>query len=124
MGIFLAQVVNVAFGTNISGNYFHHYFIPTPNLVLTRFFLLVYFSHNFECGLCGEEFKEREDLEIHLNTCEIFECSSCWLRDVNISEMKNHERGKHSSTTEVNHLKMHREKQHIVSSNFYFLKDL
>ena len=81
-------------------------------------------NQNFECGLYGEEFKEREDLEIHLNTCEIFECSSCWLRDGNISDMKNHVRGKHSSTTEVNHLKMHREKQHIVSSNSYFLKDL
>ena len=81
-------------------------------------------NQNFECGLCGEEFKEREDLEIHLNTCEIFECSSCWLRDGNISDMKNHVRGNHSSTTEVNHLKMHKEKQHIVSSTSYFLKDL
>ena len=81
-------------------------------------------EQNFDCGLCGKEFKVREDLEIHLNTCEIFECQDCWLRDVNISEMKNHIRGKHSSTTQVNHLKMDREKQHIVSSSSYFLKDL
>ena len=83
-------------------------------------------KQNFECGLCGEEFKLLENLEMHLQTCEIYECqsSSCWLRGVDISEMKKHIREKHSSTTKLNHLKMDREKQHIVSSNSYFLKDL
>ena len=77
-------------------------------------------NQTFECGLCGEEFKVREDLEMHLDTCEIVECqsSSCRLRDVNISTLKNHIRGKHSSTTKVNHLKIDREKQHIVVQLF------
>ena len=83
-------------------------------------------KENFECGLCGEEFKLLENLEMHLQTCEIYECQSlsCWLRGVDISEMKKHIGEKHSSTTKLNYLKMGREKQHIVCSNSYFLKDL
>ena len=48
------------------------------------------------------------------------ECQDCWLRDLTLSEMKNHIRGKHSPTSKVNHLKMDREKKHIVSSTSYF----
>jgi hypothetical protein len=31
-------------------------------------------SANFECGLCEVEAKDLENLEMHLFTCEIYEC--------------------------------------------------
>ena len=83
-------------------------------------------KQDFECGLCGVGFKLREDLKIHLKTCEIYECqsSSCWLREINLSEMKKHIREKHTLTTKLNHLIMDREKQYIVNSTSYSLKDV
>ena len=30
---------------------------------------------NYECGLCDDNFDTLEDLEIHLNTCNIYECN-------------------------------------------------
>ena len=46
----------------------------------------------FECGLCDDKFDKLEDLEIHLNTCEIYECnfSDCLIRLRSLSEMKKH----------------------------------
>ena len=81
-------------------------------------------EENFECGLCGDEFIGKEDVDIHLKTCEIYECSSCWLREKNMSDMKNHIREKHYSSTKLNHLKIERENNFEVNSTSYNLKDL
>ena len=58
-------------------------------------------QNNFECGLCGVSFCEKEDLEIHLRTCEMYECESypCWLRCKNLSDMKKHIEEKHDIST-------------------------
>ena len=76
---------------------------------------------NFECGLCGDEFLVKEDVDLHLKTCEIYECSSCWLRGKNRSEMKKHIREKHDNSTKLNHLKMEKEEVNSISYN---LKDI
>ena len=36
-------------------------------------------SDKFECGLCDLEIEGLENLEIHLNTCEVFQCD--WDKD-------------------------------------------
>ena len=81
---------------------------------------------NFDCGLCGEDFEKLQDLETHLRTCEIYECqnSSFWMRCKNLSEMKKHIQENHSSSTELDHLKIDRKKEFNVSSTFYSLKDI
>ena len=74
-------------------------------------------DENFECGLCGDEFL----VDLHLKSCEIYECSFCWLRGKNRSEMKKHIREKHCNSTKLNHLKMEKDK---VNSTSYNLKDI
>ena len=34
-------------------------------------------TENFECGLYKETFVKEVDLEIHLKTCETYECRNC-----------------------------------------------
>ena len=82
---------------------------------------------DFECGLCGNGFEYKVDLETHLRTCEIFECDTypCWLRMKNLSDMKKHIIEKHdNSFTQINHLKIDRECDFLVSSTSYKLEDL
>ena len=82
---------------------------------------------NFECGLCGNGFEYKVDLETHLRTCEIFECDSfpCWLRLKNLSDMKKHITEKHANSPPcINHLKIDRECEFLVNSKSYNLEDL
>ena len=34
-------------------------------------------SDEFECGLCEINTKDKEELEVHFSTCEIFKCMTC-----------------------------------------------
>ena len=45
---------------------------------------------NIECGLCDYKVKDLECLEIHLTTCEIYECANCEKGFRRISEIKKH----------------------------------
>ena len=45
-------------------------------------------TENFDCGLCEDIFVEGKRLEKYLRTCEIYECSYCWKKVENISEIK------------------------------------
>ena len=81
---------------------------------------------NFECGLCGNGFETKVDLETHLRTCEVYECDSFsfWLRVKNLSHMKKHITEKHTiSSTEINHLKIDIEREFLVSSTSYKVED-
>ena len=42
------------------------------------------------CGLCENNFETRENLEIHLNTCEIYRCSKCKKKETTLPNMKDH----------------------------------
>ena len=65
---------------------------------------------DFDCGLCGGGFSEKEDLEIHLRTCKMYECdsNSCLQRNRILSEMKNHIDTNHDTYTQLYHLKIDR----------------
>ena len=54
-------------------------------------------SDSFECGLCETKFGK---LEIHLYTCEIFECRFCAERFRVLSERKKHMQKNHKSCKE------------------------
>ena len=80
-------------------------------------------QNNFECGLCEVNFDKISDLEIHLKTCEIYQCGSCYIRDKNLSEMKKHVQETHSST-DIGYLKMDRNNESEVNQTDYSLSDL
>ena len=58
-------------------------------------------TENFECGLCEETFVKGVDLEIHLRTCETYECSNCWKRMKNLGDIKNHIETQHANYTNL-----------------------
>ena len=66
-------------------------------------------SENYECGLCDSEYKNLEDLELHLFTCERYECyqTKCHFNVQTIREIKDHIREKHEAGSFI-HLKMNR----------------
>ena len=78
----------------------------------------------FECGLCETNFLKICDLEIHLKTCEIYQCGNCFVRDKNLSEMKKHVEKTHKYETEIGYLKMDRDSESEVSQTFYSLSEL
>ena len=45
---------------------------------------------NIECGLCDYKVKDLECLEMHLTTCELYECANCEKGFRHISEIKKH----------------------------------
>ena len=49
-----------------------------------------YNSENLECILCEAGFGELGKLEVHLNTCEVYECGSCNIKNTHISEINKH----------------------------------
>ena len=69
----------------------------------------------FECGLCEARVENLEKLEIHLNTCEIYECDTCFVRDKSLSDMKKHVEEEHEKGKILNHLKIDREDEMRVS---------
>ena len=76
-------------------------------------------SEPFECGLCETTFDKLEMLEIHLNTCEIFECSICAERFRDLSDMKKHMQKHHKSSKNIYHLKIDREDPNEVNVKRY-----
>ena len=38
------------------------------------------YSDNSECGFCDTKFEDLDSLELHLRTCEMYECSKCYLK--------------------------------------------
>ena len=65
--------------------------------------------HKYECGLCDFEATNLENLEIHLVTCEIYQCDNCKTKFKSIKDIKEHIEEKYSRRYEyVHHLKLHR----------------
>ena len=61
-------------------------------------------TNNFECGICNYKSQSKEDLEVHLFTCEIYKCDKC------ISKIKKHKEKQHgiSANNNLHHVKMDR----------------
>ena len=49
-------------------------------------------------------------MDTHLRTCETYECSNCWKRIKNLSDMKKHIEGYHDDYTTLNYLRIDRER--------------
>ena len=83
-------------------------------------------TDNFECGLCEKNFGNIESLETHLNTCEIYRCSRCFLKETRISNIKAHAERKHPGlqATLIFHLKMNRNNRNEVSSTEHWHTNL
>ena len=47
-------------------------------------------SENYECGLCEFEAKNFENLDIHLNSCEVYQCGGCEKIFKTIKDVKTH----------------------------------
>ena len=47
-------------------------------------------SQNIDCGLCDFPAKDIETLNMHLKTCEIYECANCEHVTKSISSIKKH----------------------------------
>ena len=74
----------------------------------------------FECGLCDSDYPNLDDLELHLFTCEMYECyeTNCEFKVKTLSEIKHHIRGRHEAGTFL-HLKMNRINTNKVESKGY-----
>ena len=48
------------------------------------------FGTKYECGFCDVTFEGISQLEIHLRTCEVYECFECHIRRTSLNEMKEH----------------------------------
>ena len=53
-------------------------------------------NDEYNCGLCDLKFKNIEELETHLNTCEVYKCTVCDTNEKEISAIKKHMENKHS----------------------------
>ena len=67
---------------------------------------------------------ELESLEVHLKTCEVYDCGLCLNREKNISYMKKHIKDYHKQEGSMRHIKMDRNNVCDISSKNYSLSDL
>ena len=76
-------------------------------------------ADNFECGLCEKTEETLENLEIHLLSCEIYECEECQLRSRFLKDLKIHIEKDHGKITNIYHLKMDRNDSKLVDFKHY-----
>ena len=83
-------------------------------------------TDNYECGLREVNFENGNDLETHINTCEIYRCKRCYLKFIQLSDVKAHVEKKHKGvqSTLIQHLKISRVNSDEVSSKEYWHTEL
>jgi hypothetical protein len=77
---------------------------------------------NFECRLCELTCDTLETLEMHLASCENYECSVCEIRF--LQDMKTHIENTHHSSKLLYHLKMNRENPILVDFKSYKINEV
>ena len=89
---------------------------------------MIYISNSklFKCGLCDFEAKNLESLELHLKTCEIYECEECGFVSQSLAGMKKHRSEKNTKceSSTVFHIKMDRVKEEIATCTNYKQSEL
>ena len=70
------------------------------------------------------KFQELDKLDLHLFTCEVYECGECYIRNTNLSDMKKHIQDTHAHSTRMLYLKMDRNETGEISSKFYSLTEV
>ena len=80
-----------------------------------------YHSQNIECGLCEFKANDKEGLDLHLKTCETYECQNCEYVAKTISEMKKHryEKSKECLSTTIFHVKTDRNDENQANFKEY-----
>ena len=83
-------------------------------------------KENIECGLCECTLDDKEKLETHLVTCEVYQCgdSECRERVKTITELKKHLSKVHGHPMQVLHLKTNRSESKLVDSKGYWSNNL
>ena len=85
-------------------------------------------QQQYECGFCDAKFKDLTALELHLRTCEIYECSECYRKDKNLNDMKKHFVNDHADCEQgsdiIQHLKIDLENLSDVIIKSYYLSQL
>ena len=80
-------------------------------------------SSNHDCGLCDRELGNLGDLEVHINTCEIYKCRTCGHKEKTVSDIKKHANLLHDGC-HIDHLKLSRNNKEEVSEKTYWHTDL
>ena len=74
----------------------------------------------FECGLCDFRADSLETLNVHLTTCECYECHRCNIRVHHISDIREHIAEKHQSEyVTITHGKLDRKDANYVKQTNY-----
>ena len=84
-------------------------------------------SENFECGLCNFVAKDLEALDLHLFTCEVYECCDCKNRFTNLCELKTHLVEKHKDQKTIQyilHMKQDRTNPEEYTNQVYKKEDI
>ena len=83
-------------------------------------------SENIECGLCDTIFKNIEQLETHLTTCEIFRCFKSHESFKTLLEMKKHIENEHEERKflSVIHIKQSRTNSEQIHKQQHKIADL
>ena len=78
-------------------------------------------SEKYECGLCDFEAGNLENLELHLFSCEVYQCNNCEKKFKGMRDVKDHieEMKYQGGYNFINHLKMDRNSPHEVSEKSY-----
>ena len=87
-------------------------------------------EENFECGLCDYEGKDIKALDIHLKTCETYQCGICSEKLSQLPDIKMHFEEKHETCKNsyypngVRHIKPSRENKDVYNNKFHSYSDL
>ena len=81
-------------------------------------------THTFQCIVCDFKLNNKEELGVHLLTCELYTCSLCSYRHKRLSELKSHCKTKHTRNTIIRHHKTERENISKVSCTNYFSEEI
>ena len=69
-------------------------------------------------GLCNFEANTIENLNLHLSTCEIYNCEACCFRTINLHEIKDHLNTVHiaigTQWDEIIHAKVNRKDSDMI----------
>lgn len=82
------------------------------------------FGTKYECGFCDVTLEDISHLEIHLRTCEVYECTECFIRRKSLSEMKEHIVKEHENCKKLTHLKINLENENYVIFKSYSISEL
>ena len=76
------------------------------------------------CGLCEWKSDNLENLDIHLKSCEVYECQGCDQRFCSLTDVKLHIEEEHGKETSLLHLKMNRAFDKFVDVNKYSFSEV